>query len=79
MRITDDEIKPNLKEKFPYFAMKKVQNHFLSMEFCQVTHLQDIRKFRSPVMIVNLKKRKKHSKIFKTIANFNKILIKIVK
>ena len=35
----------NSKEKFPHFAVKKVQNHSLSHEFCHVTHLQDLKIF----------------------------------
>ena len=35
-----------------------------------------LEKLRWPVMIVKLRKGQKHSKILKTIANFNKILLK---
>ena len=35
-----------------------------------------LEKLRWPVMIVKLRKGQKHSKILKTIANFNKMLLK---
>ena len=55
---------------------ENVQNYFFSPELCQVTHLQDLQKLRWPVMIVNLRKGQKQSKILKTITNSNKILLK---
>ena len=35
-----------MKEKFLDFAVKKnVQNHFLALEFCQVTDMQNMKNF----------------------------------
>ena len=48
-----------------------------SLEFCHVTHLQKLKKFRWPVNIVKLRNRQKITNL-KTIANFNKILLKFV-
>ena len=44
------------KVKFKSFqrrSKKKVQKHFVSLEFCQVNHLQDIKNFGWPVMVIN--------------------------
>ena len=37
--------KAKLKAKVSDFAVKKVQKHFFSRMFCQVTHLQDKKRF----------------------------------
>ena len=37
------KILKNLKENFPDFALKKVQKHFLTLEFRQVAHQQDLK------------------------------------
>ena len=67
----------NAKEKFPHFAVKKIQHHFLSLEFTEVTHLQNLRKFCWLAMIVKLKKGQKNSKI-KSTNKFYQILLKFV-
>ena len=64
--------------KFLKFAGKNVQSHFLSLEFCQVNHLQEFKTFCWPPKIVKLKKRQKFQKLKKHFTNFNKILLKIV-
>ena len=67
-----------LKDQFPDFALKKCLKSFLSLKFCHVTQLQDP-KFRQPVMIDKLRIGQKYSKVLKTIANFDRNLLKIVK
>ena len=53
-------------------------NQSLSLEFCHVTHLQDLEKHRGPVRSLNSENDKMNSKHLKTIKNFTKNLAKII-
>ena len=65
----------NLKEKLPDFAVKPSKLFFVSGVMSGNPSAR-LEKLRWPVMIVKLRKGQKYSKILKTVANFNKILLK---
>ena len=50
------KILKKLSKKFPDFAAKKVQNNFLSLEFCQVDHLQKIESFAESTLKKSVRK-----------------------
>ena len=65
----------NLKEKLPDFSVKMFETILVS-GVMSINPSARLEKLRWPVMIVKLRKGQKYSKILKTIAKFNKILLK---
>ena len=53
--------KGKIKNKTFQLRIKKVQNHYLSRKFCQVTHLQDLRIFVGQEWSLNSKGQKMKS------------------
>ena len=68
----------NSKEKFPHFAVKYRFKIILCLWIFSCNPSARFEKLRWPVRIVKLRKEQKYSKIFRTVANFNKILQKLV-
>ena len=62
-------------EKLPDFAVKMFKTIFVSRVMSSNPSAR-IEKLRWPVLIVKLRKGQKYSNILKTIANFNKVLLK---
>ena len=52
-------------------SKKKLKTNFLSLKFCQITHLRDVKSFVGQYLSLNSENEKKHRKILKTIANVN--------
>ena len=68
----------NSKEKFPHFAVKSTFKNIFVSGFFSCNPSARLQKLRWPVMIIKLRKGQKYSNIFRTIANFDKILQKVV-
>ena len=68
----------NSKEQFPHFAVQKMFKNIFVSGFLSCNPSARLKKLRRSVMIVKPRKGQKNSKILKTIANFNKILLLFV-
>ena len=66
------------KKSFHTSQWKNCSKTFFDSGLLSCNHSARLKKLRWPVMIVKLRKAQKHSKISKTTANFNKILLKFV-
>ena len=58
---------------------KKLKTIFLSLNFCQITHLRDVKSFVGQYSSLNSENEKKNRKILKTIANANLATIQYIK